>query len=119
MNTRLSLAVLSATALLLGQSAIAHHALSANYDTDKIGTIEGVVVEVFWSNPHVHYYLEVENEDGVTELWDVETSNLATVMRSGWTKQTVEVGDRIRISGQLGRNGIHRLALDRESLEKL
>ncbi len=119
MKKWVSLAVASATALVVAQSATAHHALAANYDTDNIGTIEGVVVEVFWSNPHVHYYIEVANAEGVTELWDVETSNLATVMRSGWTRETVEVGDRIRISGQLGRNGIHRLALDRESLEVL
>jgi predicted extracellular nuclease len=100
-------------------SAGAHHALAANYDTDRIGTIEGVVVDVFWANPHVHYYLEVENDAGETELWDVETSNLSTVVRDGWTRQTVQVGDRIRISGQLGRNGILRLALDRSSLVKL
>ena len=119
MKKRFSLTFLSATALLLGQSATAHHALSANYDTDNIGTIEGVVVEVFWSNPHVHYYMEVENEAGETELWDIETSNLANLMRTGWSRDMIEVGDRIRISGHLGRNGTKRLELDRDSLEKL
>ena len=119
MNRRVTLAVLSAALLMFGQSAIAHHALSANYDTDKIGTIEGVVVEVFWSNPHVHYYMEVENEAGETELWDIETSNLANLMRTGWSRDRIEVGDRIRISGHLGRNGTKRLELDRESLEQL
>ncbi len=105
--------------LCLAVSASAHHAAAANYDTDNIGMIEGVVVDVFWANPHVHYYLEVESDVGGTELWDVETSNLAGMMRSGWTRETVKIGDRIRISGQLGRNGIKRLALDRGSLEKL
>ena len=96
-----------------------HHALSANYDIDRIGTIEGVVVEVFWANPHIHYYMEIVNDDGVTELWDIESSNLSNMVRSGWTRETVEVGDRIHISGRLGRNGTRRLELDRESLDIL
>ena len=99
--------------------AQAHHALAANYDVDNIGTIEGVVVEVFWANPHIHYYMEVESESGETELWDIESSNLAFMARSGWTRETIEVGDRVRISGRLGRNGIRRMELDRESLEVL
>lgn len=116
---RIDLPLLALAAIVAGQSAQAHHALAANYDVDKIGTIEGVVVEVFWANPHIHYYMEVENDNGQTELWDIESSNLASMLRSGWSKNTVQVGDRIRISGHLGRNGSRRLELDRESLEKL
>jgi hypothetical protein len=119
MKRLLPLLSLLGIAGLTSHVAQAHHALAANYDVDNIGSIEGVVVEVFWANPHVHYYMEVENESGETELWDIESSNLAFMMRSGWTRETVEVGDRIRISGRLGRNGIHRMELDRESLEIL
>jgi len=96
-----------------------HHAISASYDEDSLGTIEGVVVEVFWANPHVHYYMEVLNDEGATELWDIETGNLIGLSRTGWTKDTIEVGDHIRVSGQLGRNGTKRLNLDRDSLEVL
>ncbi len=119
MKTRTLLATLLGVCCLSCNLVLAHHALSANYETDKIGTIEGVVVEVFWGNPHVHYYLEVGRDDGTTELWDVESSNLASMVRSGWNKDTVEVGDRVRISGLLGRGGIRRMELDRESLEML
>lgn len=111
--------LIALAAILGGQSARAHHALAANYDVDSRGTIEGVVVEVFWANPHIHYYMEVEAEDGQTELWDIESSNLANMIRNGWTKDTVKVGDRIRISGRLGRDGARLLELDRESLVKL
>ena len=94
-----------------------HHAISASYDEDSIGTIEGVVVEVFWANPHVHYYMEVVNDAGAAELWDIETGNLIGLSRTGWTKETIELGDRIRVSGHLGRDGTKRLNLDRDSLE--
>ncbi len=117
MKSRISLVTLLSVTCLSSNLALAHHAISANYETDKVGTIDGVVVEVFWANPHVHYYLEVSKDDGTTELWDVESLNLSTLIRSGWTKETVEVGDHIRISGHLGRGGIRRLELDRDSLE--
>ena len=84
-----------------------------------VGTIEGVVVEVFWANPHVHYYLEVVNDDGAAELWDIETGNLIGLTRAGWTKETIELGDHIKVSGNLGRGGTKRLNLDRDSLEIL
>ncbi len=96
-----------------------HHAISANYEEDLVGSIEGVVVEVFWANPHVHYYLEVVNDNGATELWDIETGNLIGLTKAGWTKETIEVGDHIKVSGNLGRGGNKRLNLDRDSLEIL
>ena len=116
---RVALPWVALAVIATGPSARAHHALAANYEVDSRGTIEGTVVEVFWANPHIHYYLEVTGEDGQPELWDIESSNLANMVRLGWTKDTIQVGDRIRVSGHLGRNGSRRLELDRDSLEKL
>ena len=99
-------------------SVQAHHALSANY-IEEVGEVEGVVVEVFWANPHVHFYIEVTEADGSTRIWDLESSNLNGMASAGWSRDTIEVGDRIRVSGQIGREGRPRLALDRESLEVL
>lgn len=118
MKTLYCSVLLTGLAVALGSPAGAHHAYNANYIEER-GTIEGVVVEVFWGNPHVHYYLEVLGDDGTTGVWDVEASNLGVMARAGWTKDTIEVGDRIRVSGDLGREGRRRLALDRDSLELL
>ncbi|MDE0001169.1 MAG: DUF6152 family protein [Rhodospirillaceae bacterium] len=96
--------------------ANAHHALSANY-IEEVGEVEGVVVEVFWANPHVHYYVEVTGDDGSTRIWDLESSNLNGMASAGWSRDTIQVGDRIKVSGRLGREGRPRLALDRDSLE--
>lgn len=110
--------LIACAASLMCVAAHGHHALSANY-IEEVGTIEGVVVEVFWANPHVHYYIEVAGEDGATRLWDLESSNLNGMASAGWTRDTVKVGDRIRVSGRLGREGRPRLALERSSLEIL
>ena len=113
-----SLIVLGA-ASFVGTAVQGHHAFAANYDPNLTGTIEGVVVEVFWANPHVRYFVEVENDNGETEMWDVESSNIGMMTAEGWNRQTIEVGDHIRVSGGLGRDGLRRLALDLSSLEVL
>jgi len=119
MRVYFSLFTLASIFCLNCDLAQGHHAISATYDEDAIGTIQGVVVEVFWANPHVHYYLEVVDAAETTELWDIETGNLIGLSRSGWTKETIEVGDHVRVSGNLGREGTRRLNLDRDTLEVL
>ncbi len=112
-----SLGLASAMALM-SAVAVGHHAYDANYTRDT-GSIEGVVVDVFWANPHVQYYLEVTEDDGTSRTWIIEADNLNVMGRDGWTNETLQIGDRIRVSGRLGRDGRPRLALDRNSLEKL
>lgn len=118
MNTRFGFFVLGSAAGLLSSTAVGHHAYDANYTRD-VGSIEGEVIDVFWANPHVQYYLEVADDDGTAKVWIVEADNLNVMGRAGWTSETLQVGDRVRVSGRLGREGRPRLALDRESLEKI
>jgi Family of unknown function (DUF6152) len=93
----------------LSSIASAHHAFSANYDANRSGTVAGTVEEVFWANPHVHYYLRVKSADGSIELWDVEWSNLNGMSGRGWNRDTVRVGDEIRVTGKMGRDENHRI----------
>jgi hypothetical protein len=104
-------ASLLALALFVAGQAAAHHAFSANYDANNLGTIEGTVEEVAWSNPHVHYYIQVTNDDGTTELWDGEAHNITTMTRRGWDRDTLRVGDAIRVTGALGRHGSRRIEM--------
>ncbi len=90
-------------------SAWAHHAFAADYSAELTGTVEGEVTEVFFQNPHAHYYVEVTNEDGTTEMWDAQTMNLGILTRAGWTKETLQPGDRIEINGNLGRDDTRRI----------
>jgi polyisoprenoid-binding protein YceI len=96
--------------LLLRPFAVsAHHAFAADYDAKDIGTLEGEVIEVFYKNPHAHYYLEVTGDDGSKETWDVQTMNLISLNRLGWKKDTVTIGDKVVINGNFGRNNTKRL----------
>lgn len=96
--------------LLMSASLQAHHGYSLNYETEETGTIEGVVQEVFWANPHVHYYLTVTHEDGSTQTWDVETHNLRILQRHGWSRETIQAGDHVAVTGYLGKDGKPRIA---------
>ena len=91
--------------------ASAHHAFSASYDVAKTGTVEGIVEEVFWANPHVHYYIRVRTEGG-EELWDAEDSNLNSMANRGWNRNTISAGDEIRVTGRMGRDGKRRIWAD-------
>jgi polyisoprenoid-binding protein YceI len=95
--------------LLAPLSASAHHAFAADYDAKDIGTLEGEVIEIFYKNPHAHYYLEVTGDDGSKETWDVQTMNLNSLNRLGWKKDTVTIGDKVVINGNFGRNNTKRL----------
>jgi len=89
--------------------ALGHHASNLDYDEDKIGTIEGVVQDIFWSNPHIHFYLTVTNADGAKETWDMEGPNLSSLSRRGVSRDSVQIGDTIAITGTLGRDGYKRI----------
>ena len=95
--------------LLHSTTAESHHAFAVDYTPDLTGTIEGEVVEVFYQNPHARYYVEVTTEDGSTEVWDAQTMNLMALSRLGWLEDTVQIGDRVEIYGNLGRNDTRRV----------
>lgn len=100
------------TAGLFTAGVYGHHAISLEYEEGRTGTIEGVVDEVFWANPHVHYYLTVTKEDGTTETWDMETPNISVMMRRGIRKDTIQPGDELTVIGTLGRNDTKRILAD-------
>jgi len=107
-NTLFALFIFVVSAL----PASAHHAFSADYEAGKEGTIEGVIVEVIYRNPHARYYLEVTNADGATEKWDLQTMNLIALGRSGWKRDTLKVGDQVKVRGTLGRDDTRKMYME-------
>jgi len=90
-------------ALLAGTpAALAHHSYAAEFDADSPTTIEGIVKEVWFKNPHVRYYVAVTSEDGEEVLWDARGLAPVKLVRQGWTKSTIRVGDKIRLHGHVG-----------------
>ena len=57
--------------LALSQNALAHHSFAAEFVPDSHAEITGVVTRVWFSNPHARYRVEVKDENGKTEEWEL------------------------------------------------
>jgi hypothetical protein len=108
MRNRIRAACLCAITVA-ASTALGHHASNLDYDQETVGTIEGVVDDVFWANPHVHLYLTVTNQDGSTETWDMEGPNLNSMRRRGVDRDMFRIGDALAVTGTLGRDGTKRI----------
>ena len=74
----------------------AHHS-RAMFDTDVLVSVEGVVTDVEWRNPHMWVTLDVPTEDGGTESWGFEGSGAASMVASGISPEILKVGNRVKI----------------------
>lgn len=95
-----SLQKAAAIVLMLAQaSASAHHSFAAEFTAEATATITGTVTEVWFRNPHVRYYVDVETDGGEVEKWDTRGSSPSLLTRRGWTKDTIKVGDTVVLMG--------------------
>jgi len=84
----------------------AHHSFSAEFDIKKPFKMSGVVTKVNWANPHIFIYMDVVDEQtGKTVNWAMEMANPNRLMREGWSRDTLKVGNKITVEGSLARNG--------------
>ncbi len=96
-------------ALVASVPAIAHHAFSAEFDSEKPTTKSGLVTKVEWTNPHIWFYLDVTDDNGVTETWGFEMGPPHLLQARGWTRTTMIIGDEVTVAGSLARNGSNRV----------
>ena len=101
MRRLLLLYILAATGLLAA-NAYAHHSYAAEFDRNAETTVEGVVTEVWFRNPHVRYYVSVTDADGNEVIWDARGLSQVKLVRQGWTRDTIKPGDKIRMHGHIG-----------------
>lgn len=83
----------------------AHHSFSAEYDSKKPVTLHGIVTKVEWMNPHVYFYLDVTDDSGSISNWALEMGPPNGLERSGWTRNTMHVGDEVIVEGTLAKDG--------------
>ena len=97
--------------------AAAHHSFAAEFSYELFGSREGEVVEVHFVNPHAHIFFAVKNGNGKEEIWDAQSSAPQNLLRRGWSQDSIKVGDRITIEGNLGLENSHKLWIITMTLE--
>ena len=85
------------------------HDRTAEFSDELFGAREGEVVEVLFVNHHAHIFFVVKNEAGEEELWDVQSSTPQNLLRRGWGPDTIKIGDRIIVEGNLGLENSNKL----------
>ncbi len=83
----------------------AHHAFSAEYDANKPITLTGVVTKIEWLNPHARFYVDVKDERGTLVNWNLELASPNVLVRNGWTRKTLNVGDQVTVEGSMAKDG--------------
>jgi hypothetical protein len=90
---------------LAAMPALAHHAFSAEFDSNKLITLTGTCTKVEWTNPHAHFHLSVKAENGADANWDFELASPNGLMRKGWTRTSLKAGDTVTAQGYLSKDG--------------
>jgi len=86
-------------------TAMAHHSFSAEFDADKPFIKKGVVTKIEWMNPHTYFYIDVTGDDGKVVNWGMEMGSPNGLMRQGWTRNTMKIGDVVTVEGSLAKDG--------------
>ena len=94
------------TLAILAGSVLGHHSFRAQYDSTKVVNLNGYVTKVEWYNPHVYFYVDVENPDtGAIENWGVEMGPPHMLQNTGWKKNSMQIGDEVTVEATRARDG--------------
>jgi hypothetical protein len=85
--------------------AMAHHSFAAEFDANRPVKLKGTVTKIEWMNPHAYFYIEVKDESGKVTNWGLEMGSPNGLMRQGWTRNSMKIGDEIVVEGSQAKDG--------------
>jgi hypothetical protein len=89
---------------LSANAALAHHSL-APYDRTVSKSIEGVVKNYTFANPHVRLTIAVAGPDGSMIDWEFESTNVSRMISRGFNRVSARTGDTITVRYNPKRSG--------------
>jgi Family of unknown function (DUF6152) len=99
------MALAAAAALLCALPLAAHHAVSAEFNAEKVVTLKGVVSKVDWVNPHIFIYVDVKDESGKVATWRLQSLPPMFFKGSGLTKDKLMDGSEVTVTAYPAKDG--------------
>ena len=94
--------------LLAAVPVLAHHSFAAQYDRTKSINFKGKVTKVEWMNPHVYFYVDVD-EGGKVTNYACEAGAPNSLYRQGWRKDALKTGDMVSVEGWRAKDGTNNV----------
>ena len=88
---------------------LAHHSFAAQYDRSKPATLNGPVTKIDWINPHARFFVDSKDASGKVVNWEVELAAPAMLLRRGWTRNSLKIGETVTVNGSLAKDGSNLL----------
>ena len=108
-HMRITLSVVAAgVALLLAVPVWAHHAFGAEFDVNKPLKLRGTVTKWEMINPHSWIHLDVKGSDDKVATWMIEGGSPNSLLRLGFTKNSLPPGTEIVVEGFQAKDGANR-----------
>jgi hypothetical protein len=104
-----SLLVFASIALVAPRLATAHHSFAAVYDISRTVSVQGVVTEFRFVNPHALMLMDATDESGKVSKWTVEFDGRLNLTEHGWNEHTIVVGQRVTVTGNPTHVGAPRV----------
>ncbi len=99
MRSKVFGSVAIAAAMIYTVPVVAHHSFAAVFDRESPIELTGTVTEVEWANPHVWIYIDVERENGEIENWGFEMGAMSGLLRRGWNRDSLQLGQVVTVVG--------------------
>jgi len=92
---------------------LAHHSVSAEFDSTKPVTLTGTVTNVDWMNPHTYVFVDVSDASaGKARTWACELTSPNELARRGFTRGSIKVGMSVRVTGTRAKDGSFKIHTD-------